>query len=334
MAKRQPKESSRANRIRARRQQSRKESQPKSFGTSATRKQNKRRVPVTRRPTSTTPMVNRKHRKVHVPLKSKGAEVFLPAFPRLNLGWRLISAAIVILSLAVIFSFTSLSAFEVNAVNLLGAQRLSGDAILSQVDLEGKAIIALKPDEIAESISASFPSLSRVRVSAGLPASVAIKVVEREPLILWQQGDTPMWVDAEGVMFPVRGEAPVALTVIANGDPPGPTVEIETENEQEIETLSMLMEPSYPSTTPEFVEGMLSLRTYVPENSHLQYDPQFGLGWQDPQGWSVYFGRDTRDIDIKLAEYQTIINALQKENITPSLISLEFMHAPFYRLEP
>lgn len=333
MAKRQQKETSRADRIRAHRQQSRKESQPKSFGNSATRKQNKRRVPVTRRPISTTPMVNRKHRKVHVPLKSKGAEVFLPAIPRLDLGWRLVSAAIVVLSLAVIFSFTSLSAFEVNAVNLIGAQRLSGEAILSQVDLEGSAIIALKPDEIAESISTSFPSLRTVRVSTGLPASVAIKVVEREPLILWQQGDTPMWVDAEGVVFPVRGEAPVALTVIANGDPPGVNDDNETENDQEIEALSLLMEPAYPTTTPEFVEGMLSLRTYVPENSHLQYDPQFGLGWQDPHGWLVYFGRDTTDIDVKLAEYQTIIEALQKENIIPSLISLEFMHAPFYRLE-
>jgi len=47
----------------------------------------------------------------------------------------------------------------------------------------------------------------------------------------------------------------------------------------------------------------------------------------------VYFGRDINNIDIKLAEYQTIIGVLESQNITPTLISLEFLHAPFYRLE-
>jgi hypothetical protein len=66
----------------------------------------------------------------------------------------------------------------------------------------------------------------------------------------------------------------------------------------------------------------------------MQYDPSFGLGWQDPQGWMVFFGRNTSEITTKLLEYQTIIAALQERNITPALISLENLHAPFYRLEP
>jgi len=78
---------------------------------------------------------------------------------------------------------------------------------------------------------------------------------------------------------------------------------------------------------------VLSLKDHVPEGTTLQYDPQFGLGWRDPSGWLVYFGQDTNNIEIKLAEYQTIVQEISKQNINPTLISLEFLHAPYYRVE-
>ena len=86
-------------------------------------------------------------------------------------------------------------------------------------------------------------------------------------------------------------------------------------------------------TTQEFVLGVLSLIEYVPEGGYLQYDPQYGLGWQDPQGWLVYFGQDITNIEVKLAEYQSIVAELQQKGLYPALISLEYLHAPFYRLE-
>lgn len=315
---------------------------------SATRKQTKYRVPVTRRATPSMPVISHKRNKVHVPLKSKGAELHLPAFPRLQIGWRLISGAIFLLSLAVVISFSSLSAFEVSAIDLHGALRLDSKSIFSQLDLAGKSIIEVKPKEVVSDIAELFPSLSRVRVSASLPANVTVRVDERQPIILWQQPNASLWMDAEGVLFPIRGEAEVALTVMANGAPPSvPAPNQESEDieetqeenssefsaEAELLAQSLLGNPSYPRTTPEFVLGILTLGQYVPEGSYLQYDPQFGLGWQDPQGWLVYFGRDISNIDIKLAEYQNILAALNAKGISPSLISVEFLHAPFYRVE-
>jgi hypothetical protein len=287
-------------------------------------------------------MVNRQNRKVNVPLKSKGAELQLPAFPHVKFGWRLISGAICLLSLAVIISFIGLSTFEVSSINLEGAQRLSGEVILSQTDLLGKAIIALNPDEIEQQVIERFPSLKSVRVSVGLPASVNINVSERQPVILWQQEGSSYWIDNDGVMFPVIGDVDVQATVIASSDPPAAPAEEEptdeeageTTVEEEIEPLfTFFEEPAYPRTTPAFVEGTLAMINYVPEGSALAYNAEFGLGWQDPQGWLVYFGRDINNIELKLAEYQTIVAALQKDGIIPALISLEFLHAPFYRLE-
>jgi hypothetical protein len=274
--------------------------------------------------------------KVRVPLKAKGAELQLPALPKIKLGWRLISGAVFALSLAVVITFSSLNTFKVNAITLEGAERLTADAITSQLGITGTSIIKVKPDEIETRISERFPSISSVSVSAGLPSSVTVKVTERQPLIAWQQDGNTLWIDATGVMFVPRGEAEVPLTVIAAGDPPaaiGPAPETAEEladaAEEEIQAAGAAM----PQTTPEFVEGVLSLTGYLPEGSALQYDPQFGLGWQDPAGWLVYFGKDISNIDLKLAEYQTILAELSEQNLTPRLISLEFLYAPFYRLE-
>jgi cell division septal protein FtsQ len=342
MAKRQSNdEKSRAEQIRARRQQSRKGSQKNIFGNSVTRKRTTYQAPVTRRKMSTPPVIKRKKNKVHVPLNRKGAELHLPALSRLQLGWRLVSGAIFFLSLAVVFSFSSLSAFRVDAVNLEGAQRLDPQTILANLDVQGQSIIKLQPKEIADEIQNRFPGLNGVRVSVGLPASVNIKVVERQPLILWQQTDQSLWIDAEGVMFPVRGEAEVTLTVMASGDPPQAKpaeAEVETEEESSEEVVNELEsieieEVGFPTTPLAFVKTLLSIRDYVPEESFLQYDPQFGLSWQDPGGWMVYFGRDTEQIDIKLAEYNTILAALREKDLTPALISVEYLYAPFYRLE-
>ncbi len=333
MANRHEEEKSRAEKVRARRQQSPKETPKLPLSGNVTRKQKDQRVPITRRPTTPVPPVTRRKHAKYMPLKKKGAELQIPTMPRIEFGWRLISGAIFLLSLAVVVSFTSLSTFQVSSIQLRGAQRLTVEALLSQVDLLGTSIIRLDPDQIRTTIEERFHGLSTVNVSVSLPATVTIQVEEREPLILWQQDSKTLWIDAEGVMFPVNGEVEVVQTVTAVGDPPSAPEVFTPEVDHETGEISHLSEQSFPSTTVEFVGAVLSITKYIPEGILLQYNPQFGLGWQDPNGWLVYFGRDTTNIDMKLAEYQTIIGALEKENLTPALISLEFLHAPYFRLE-
>ena len=256
--------------MRAFRQQNQKHMPNKPFVSSATRKQTNRKVPVTRRTKTHPPMVKRQGRKVNVPLRTSGAEVQLPAFPQIRLSWRLISGAIFFLSLAVVLSFSSLNTFEVSAINLKGGNRLSSEAILSQMDMVGKTIISLKPGEIEQEIGKNFPSLKTIKVSAGLPASLNIQVTERVPIIHWQNDDSSLWIDDEGVTFPVRGEAETLLTIAAKGDPPEITTIEESDETPTEEEQSILLEQRYPRTSPEFVEGMLALSDYLPEEAVLQ----------------------------------------------------------------
>ena len=335
MTKSQSDEMSRAEKIRSRRQNSPKENPKVDLRPSATRKVSDSRVPITRRSSiqQPAPAARRKRKTVQVPLKSKGAKLQLPSMPRFDLGWRIISGAVFLFSLAVVISFSNLEAFAVNSINLIGAQRLSAEVLLSQLDLAGTKVIYIRPVEIEERISNRFPSLRQVSVTVRLPATVVVRVDERQPLISWNQDNTTLWIDKEGYMFPIHGEAETAVTVEANGDPPLLTASKDMEVEEDTAPAFLQMETTHNRTTPEFVHGLLSLGDYIPEGSFLQYDPRFGLGWEDPNGWLVYFGNDISTIDSKLSQYETILEMIHTEGITPTLISLDHLHAPFYRLE-
>ncbi len=72
----------------------------------------------------------------------------------------------------------------------------------------------------------------------------------------------------------------------------------------------------------------------MPEGTVLVFDSEHGLGWNDPNGgWDVFFGNEDEDMDMKLAVYQALVERLKTEGIQPALISVEYVHAPYYRME-
>jgi len=97
----------------------------------------------------------------------------------------------------------------------------------------------------------------------------------------------------------------------------------------------MLQTPNNPSLklSPELVSSILALGSKMPVDTLLVYDSEHGLGWNDPLGWEVFFGPEDNDMDMKLVVYQALVERLQSEGIQPALISVEFVHAPYYRME-
>ena len=64
----------------------------------------------------------------------------------------------------------------------------------------------------------------------------------------------------------------------------------------------------------------------------LLYDPQYGFGWVDQRGWTVWFGTDAQEMDVKLRVYSVLVDSLAQRGITPTFISVEYPGAPYYRL--
>jgi hypothetical protein len=76
---------------------------------------------------------------------------------------------------------------------------------------------------------------------------------------------------------------------------------------------------------------MSGLAKDIPAGMPMTYDPVYGMGWQDPRGWNVYFGQDAKDISMKKNVYQAIVDTLLLQGVQPTLISVEYLNAPFYK---
>jgi hypothetical protein len=252
-----------------------------------------------------------------------GRTIQLPeiSLPRLDYGPRWISFLLMSTCLLLIYGMYNTDAYLVQNVTVTGNQRIRTDEIEMILGIWNQPSFVINPAQIEYNLLASYPELVSARVSVGLPAEITIQVQERRPAIAWEQAGQVVWVDAEGYSFPPRGATDDLAIVTAMGLPPLPP------NADEAQTIG-----ARPFMTPELAQSVMTLYPTMPEGASLVYDPQYGLGWQDPLGWQVYFGQSGDDMQTKLNVYLTLVEYLLNRNIQPALISVEYPSAPFYRM--
>jgi cell division protein FtsQ len=260
-------------------------------------------------------------RRYDVPLKVAGAEIRLPALPRIEVGWRLVSAMLAALLIFLLYYAWTAPFFIVQKVDVSGLTRLSEQSVNAQLDLAGKPVFVMNPVQIKKTLVYSFPEFISVDVRVKFPNTVKVSVEERVPILVWRQDGNSILVDANGYAFPVRGTTDIEPSLVVEATSPPPSPGMTDQQETLVRFLPV-----------EMVSGILSMSALTPQNTPIIYDSQHGLGWKDKKGWEVYFG-DMRDIDMKLNVYKAIISELKQEKIEPVLISVEFVHAPYYRLE-
>jgi len=246
-------------------------------------------------------------------------KVHAPAMRLPRPGTRWISAALSLLLGFLIYTMWTATTFQVSAAEVTGNQRLGAEDINAALGASGETIFKIIPGQLAENLRAAFPELSSAKVQVELPNRIDILVVERTPVLAWYQDGRVTWIDANGVAFTPRGSLPDLVQVSANGSP----------SQVAQDPAAPLYEQRFIS--PAMVQAIVTLNPYVPAGFVLIYDPKYGMGWQDPHGWSVYFGQNTQDIPMKLEVYQSIVDTLTSQGIQPTLISVEYLDAPFYK---
>jgi cell division protein FtsQ len=281
-------------------------------------------------------------RQYYYSLDASGVEVRLPAVPMINFGWRLVSGVLVMAMLVGIIMMLSSSMFEVTTLTISGLQRLSAADVEDALDLTGTTALDLNPQLMKAQVSALFPELTDVQVRVGLPAKVQISVRERQPIVAWQTSDQNVWIDAEGVIIPARGDVSGLVTLQADGLPPL-TAQATTEtddNATDGTANDMLAALSNSSLTVagsrmdiNLLSAALKLSVQAPEGSTLAYSTSNGLGWTDVRGWKVFIGNDLDNLETKLVEYEAIVAQLTERGITPVMVSVEHLSAPFFRTE-
>ncbi len=258
-------------------------------------------------------------KRYSVPLKQPGAEVRLPAIPQIKSGWRLVSAVFAVAMLWAINTVWTSPNFKVKDLDITGLERLESSDISQLLGLRNQSIFSLDPAKITKTIEQNFKSLKNIQVTIGLPNLVSIELEERIPEISWTQAGITVWVDAQGIAFEASGDEENIVQVEANQ---APLSNQETEDGQ-----AQLL-------TEEMVSAILSLSAQAPADISIVYDPEHGLGWTDPRGWVAYFGPDSSDMELRLSMYQDTVDYLTDKGTLPAIISLEYIHQPYYRLQP
>ncbi len=249
-------------------------------------------------------------------------EVRMPAisFPHSEVKWRLLAFFIsVVLGLALYFAWEAPD-FRVTAARVVGNQRLPANEINAVLDTAGQPIFTLLPSDLETRLRLNYPELASARVTLGLPNTVSVQVVERQPVILWQQNNGYTWIDANGIAFRPRGAAEGLIPVAALAAPqPG------------VGSTQDPLSP-IPFISADLVKAIKMLAPSLPKDTAMIYDPQNGLGWSDSRGWRVFFGDESKDMALKLQVYQSLVDSLTSQGIYPAFISVRYANAPYYRI--
>ncbi|MEA4812801.1 MAG: FtsQ-type POTRA domain-containing protein [Anaerolineaceae bacterium] len=281
-----------------------------------------------------SPAVGKK--SIYVRTNNRGSEIRLPALPHLRLPWRILSGLIVIACAVGIYFLKFSDMFKVTSINLAGTNRISQQALLGAMKVQNSSMMDLHPEDLQTRILAAFPEIRKVNVMTRLPNEVNVLVFERQPLITWFLNDKPAyWIDEEGYSFPIRGEQiGTPYFIYADGEPPYPLgypmdLQINPSLSKQLPRLKL-----NPSVDENFVQSVVKLNERLPESYTLRFEKGKGLAWEDPHGWTVYFGDRSADMEQKLNEYDAIAKAILDKNLQPSMVSMQFLHAPYYRTEP
>lgn len=240
-------------------------------------------------------------------------------FPRPRLGWRTVSLVLVAaLGMAVYFSFTR-PELRVSEAQVIGNQILTPAELNSVMGVAGQPIFLLIPSELETRLLLNYPEISVAQVDVSLPNLVTVHIVERKPLIRWEQNGAYTWIAEDGVAYRPRGEMIGLISVVAESNPP---------------VIGGGTDPLAPTPyiTVEMVQALKGLASHVPPGSVILYDSVNGFGWNDSRGWRAYFGATASDVELKMRVYETMVNSLTQRGIRPALINVTYPTAPYYRM--
>lgn len=263
--------------------------------------------------------VRNTRRRFQVALPAARQETRTLSIPRPHLGVRPLSFLLVLLFGAALYFAYNLPQFRVPQAQVTGNQLIPSLELSAAMNISGQPIFLLKPDELETRLRLNYPELTSVEVAIELPNIVSVRVVERRPVVRWEQGGGYTWIAEDGVAFRPRGENPELISVVAVSAP--------------ALTLSAAdpLNP-VPFISTEMVQALKGLAGHVPPGMTILYDPVLGFGWNDPRGWLVYFGTKDSDVELKMRVYESMVNSLTQRGIRPVMINVTHPTAPYYRI--
>lgn len=222
--------------------------------------------------------------------------------------------------------------FYLTAIPVEGVVSVPTAEVVQASNLAGSHVFAADPGAAAQQIMDNVPGVISAEVTLNWPNQVQINVMEDSPIAIWVEGSNQFWVTRNGRLIPARSsslgllmiqsevEIPTAPTPVADD---ADAVEGEETAEPAPVTANMRFVPQ------DVLAGALQLRELRPNIDQLFYRPGSGLSYQDGRGWRVYFGSGT-DMTQKLVVYETIVDELLAQGLTPQYVSVSNQEKPYF----
>lgn len=243
-----------------------------------------------------------------------GAEMQLPALPRVRVGIRLVSGLMAVgVAWVIHFCLTS-PAFTVSELTVSGVEVLTQAQVQSLAKVEAVSIFSLDPSEIEDRMT-GYPEVASADVRLRFPNRIEISLEERLPMVEWNDGGRKWWLSADGVAMLRMGDWPGAVQIASRAP-----------------VLAFSSDPTQAVISPDILMAAISLHQHAAELGSLLYDPQHGLGFEDERGWSVFFGIEG-DMELKVLVYEALAQELVRQGLQVSFVSVEDQTAPYYIVE-
>jgi len=207
--------------------------------------------------------------------------------------------------------------FYLSPIPVQGAVSISPAEVVEASGLASLHVFAADPNLAAAKIT-DLPGVIAANVTLKWPNQVSIQVQEDSPIAIWQEGLRQFWITEDGTLIPARSGVPGLLVI--ESEMPVPVAGDE--------------ETGRPETSLDFIpedvlQGALLMRRLRPNIDRLYYRPSYGLSYQDGRGWRAHFGTGA-DMQQKLVVYETIVEQLLSQGLTPEYISVSNQEKPYY----
>jgi len=241
-----------------------------------------------------------------------GSQVRLTALPGILRNTRTLSALMIVAAFWGLRMVMQDARFISGQPVVKGAVFMSPFQVRSIADAAGVPAFQIDPQEVQARLEA-YPEIEAAQVRILWPAQVEIKILEREPILVWNDAGDPWLLSRDGVAFIRRDSTPTMLQIDATGP-----------------VLSIGQDPLQPAIDAEVIRAGLELRDALGDQQALLYDPEHGFGIVDEFGRKVYFG-ESGDMQQKVMVYRALGQRLVDKRYPASLISVEDLTAPYYR---
>lgn len=207
------------------------------------------------------------------------------------LSWRWVSGVMSACLIVLLVILLSSDAFFISTVSVGGVSYLSREEVYGFSGVDGQHIFWVNAEEVRARLEANN-NIAEAEVRVGWPPSmVQIVVREREPVLVWEQNNSRVWVDVNGRVMFQREDRPALLRVVYDPNEDQPDGDIGPDSRIPLE----------------LVEGALLLKSRLPTIAVLLYHPIKGLGWRDPRGWMAWFGMGD-NMAMKAHVYEALVN--------------------------